>query len=294
MIPYANLHTHSTHSDGVYTPKELASIARAEGYRALAIADHDTATAFPELKAACEKEGLECIFAVEFSVLKPFECHIIGFDFDPEYPEMREYLVSMGARQTDNTKHCFDEAVENGTISGITWDEVLEYNRGIIWLGNNDVFRAMKAKGLIEDSEYMRWFDTNFREQRAKYPPIVEPKALPELVALIKAAGGFAICAHPSRMHLEKIDLLLDCGIEGLEVLHPDLSAEEKELAYKICIERNLYISGGSDHAGLCGGLYSSYPTDEELMASEHYVEPLTVGVYEKYFREIMTRKINR
>ena len=47
-IPYANLHLHSTHSDGVYSPGELVRIAKAEGYRALAITDHDTVSAYPD------------------------------------------------------------------------------------------------------------------------------------------------------------------------------------------------------------------------------------------------------
>ena len=149
MKPYANLHTHSTHSDGQYTPAELVVIAKEEGYRALAITDHDTATAYPELASACREAEMECLFGVEFSVSKPVSCHIVGFDFDPEYPEMKKYLADMGARQTGNTKCCFEEGVANGNIQGITWEEVLEYNRGIVWLCNNHVFRAMKAKGLV-------------------------------------------------------------------------------------------------------------------------------------------------
>ena len=294
MKIYANMHTHSTHSDGQYTPAELVAIAKKEGYRAIAIADHDTATAFPELKAACDREGLECIFAVEFSVSEPIKCHIVAFDFDPEYPEMKRYLADMGVRQTDNTRHCFDEAVENGNIQGITWEEVLEYNKGIIWLCNNHVFRAMKAKGLVEDSDYMEWFDTNFRYQRGKYPPNIKFKTMSEITSLVKAAGGFTVCAHPSRYLLEHVDLLLENGIEGLEILHSALSEDDRRLAYEICMEKGLYISGGSDHEGLCGGYYSSYPTEEALRASCHYIEPLSVGVYEQNFRELQTRKINR
>ena len=191
--PYANLHTHS---DGVYSPSELVSIAKAEGYRALAITDHDTASAYPELKAACDKEGLECIFGVEFSVAVPFDFHIVGFDFDPEYPEMKEYLEKMAMRQTDNTKQCFDAAVARGDITGITWDEVVEYNKDIPWKCNNHVFRAMKAKGLIKENEYMAWFDKNYRNERYKYPPLYDFLPLAEMVALIKRAGGFAVCAH--------------------------------------------------------------------------------------------------
>ena len=66
MKKYANLHSHSTHSDGVYTPEELARIAKDEGYTALAITDHDVATAYPELKAACDALGMESRLGCEF------------------------------------------------------------------------------------------------------------------------------------------------------------------------------------------------------------------------------------
>ena len=85
----------------------FASVAKKEGYKAIAITDHDTATAYPYLKAACEKENMECVFGVEFSVQEPGDFHIVGFNFDPEYPKMKKYLEDMAMRQTDNTKKCF-------------------------------------------------------------------------------------------------------------------------------------------------------------------------------------------
>ena len=293
-MPYANLHLHSTHSDGVYSPGELVRIAKAEGYRALAITDHDTASAYPELREAADKEGLECLFGVEFTVIDPYDFHIVGFSFDPEYPEMKEYLEKMAKRQTDNTKCCFDEAVASGGIKGISWEEVLEYNAGIPWLCNNHVFNTMKAKGLIKDDEYMAWFNKNFRHQRGKYPPIHAFKPLSEMVGLIKEAGGIAVCAHPNMSQLARIDLLIESGIEGLEVLHPSLSDEERAESMRLCLERGLFISGGSDHSGLCGGYYDSFESKDALMASDLYIEPLTVGVEERYFRELCERRINR
>jgi predicted metal-dependent phosphoesterase TrpH len=293
-MPYANMHLHSTHSDGVYTPAELVRIAKEEGYRALAITDHDTGSAYPELVEACEKEGMECLFGVEFSVTEPFDFHIVGFNFDPEFPEMKAYLEKMALRQTDNTKKCFDDAVAKGNISGISWDEVLQYNAGIPWLCNNHVFRAMKAKGIVEENEYMAWFTKNFLHQRSMFPPCHNFLPLDKMVDLIKRAGGFAVCAHPNKTHLGMIDVLTDAGVEGLEVLHPDLSKEEKDLALKLCLERGLFVSGGSDHSGLCGGYYSSYESEEALHASHLYVEPLTAGVEEKYFRELCAHKIMR
>lgn len=293
-IPYANLHLHSTHSDGVYSPSELVRIVKDEGYSALAITDHNTASAYPELVAACEKEGMECLFGVEFSVIVPSDFHIVGFGFDPEYPEMKKYLENMAKRQTDNTKCCFDAAVRTGGISGITWDEVLEFNKGIPWLCNNHVFNAMKAKGLIREDEYMAWFDKNFRYQRGQFPPSYDFLPLDKMVDLIKRAGGFAICAHPNMNQLGQIDTLINAGVEGLEVLHPSLSDEEKELSRKLCLERGLYISGGSDHSGLAGGYYDSFESEEALRASDLYIEPFTVGVEEKFYRELCKRQLDR
>ncbi len=295
---YANLHLHSTHSDGVYSPAELVRVAKAEGYKALAISDHDTGSAYPELVKACEEEGMDCIFAVEFSVRVPKTYHIVGFNFDPEYPPMKDYLEKMAFRQTDNTKQVFDEAVENGGITGITWDEVLEFNKGIPWLCNNHVFKAMKAKGLVEEKNYMAWFDKNYRKQRGKYPPACDFLPLPELVKLIKEAGGFALVAHPSPTSgtagLEDIDYLLEIGIEGLEVWHSDLTEEERARAYKIGLEKNLFISGGSDHSGLCGGFYSSIPKDQKLEDFHLYIPPLSVGTTKEYYEEIKNHKLNR
>ena len=291
---YANLHLHSTHSDGVYSPAELVRIAKEEGYKALAISDHDTGSAYPELVKACQEEGMKCIFAVEFSVLEPKDYHIVGFNFDPEYPPMKEYLAKMAIRQTDNTKKCFDEAVEKGDITGITWEEVLEFNKGIPWLCNNHIFNAMMDKGLIEESQYMNWFDKNFRHQRGKYPPIYDFLPLEEIVKLIKEAGGFAVVAHPVGGRLNDIDELIAAGVEGLEVWHADMTEEERARAYQIGLEKNLFISGGSDHSGLCGGYYSSCKTEEELLNFHLYIPPHSVGTSKEYFEEIKNYKLNR
>lgn len=293
MKNYANLHTHSTHSDGPYSPRKLAETAKAEGYGALAITDHDTASAYPELKAACEELGLECIFGVEFSVVVPHSYHILGFNFDPEYPEMKKYLCDMAKRQTDNTLNCFNEAVESGNITGITWEEVLEFNKGIPWLCNNHVFEAMLAKGLVERQNYMAWFDKNFLYQRGKYPPSIDFLPLDRLIDLIKRAGGIAIVAHPHGQ-LDRIDELISLGVSGLEVHHPDLTPEEQKRAYEIAIEKGLFIGGGSDHSGLCGGYYNSFPTKEALLASQFYIEELSAGTEKQYFDEIKKSKISR
>lgn len=296
MEVYANLHLHSIHSDGKYSPEELVAVAKAEGYKALAITDHDTATAYPYLKQAADEAGMECIFGVEFSVNKPKNYHIVGFDFDPEYPPMKKYLADMAVRQTDNTYGVFNEGVEKGYFTGITWEEILEYNKGIKWLCNEHIFNAMLDKGLVEKCNYMEWFNKYVRDQRGHYPPSIPFKPLSEIVSMIKEAGGFAVAAHLFRPYgsLDDVDQLIEYGVEGIEVLHPDIPPEEQERAIRIALEKDLFVSGGSDHSGLCGGCYSGFPNEAELKKSPLYIPEMSAGVSRGFYEELKNRKINR
>ncbi len=296
---YANLHTHSTHSDGKYTPEQLAKIAYDEGYKAVALTDHDTATGYTDFKKACDKLGLECIFGVEFTapsdlLLKPSgkkgSFHLTAFHFDPEYPPMKEYLAGMGFRETDQTRILTQRALQEGLLTGFTWDEVLEFNKGIAWLCNEHVFRLLEHKGLKTKLDYPEFFKTVFGARRSQVPPAYNFKELPDMIKLVHDAGGIILVAHPNnQLHL--IDKLVELGIDGMEVWHPDLTEEEKEQAYKIALEKGLYISGGSDHSGLCGGEYENYCSPKEC---PYYIDPVSVGTAKEYFDEIKNRKKSR
>lgn len=290
MKLYANLHLHSNHSDGPYTPEELVAVAKKEGYQAVALSDHDTISGCPLMEAECKKQGMEFIFACEFTAKNP-SAHIVAFDFDPEYPEMKEYLRQMSERETHKTKTCFDWAVEDGGIQGISWEEVLDFNKGVTWLCNNHVFEAMKAKGLVQQSGYMDFFTRNFAKQRGKVQNYITQKDAKDMISLIHAAGGIAVWAHPNgRLHL--LPEMLEAGIDGLEVWHADLAdREERRQAYELAVAHNLYISGGSDHSGLCGGYYSGFESEEALKNSPFFIPEMSTGTTEVFFRELKNRK---
>ncbi len=296
---YANLHNHSTHSDGKFTPAELARQAAAEGYGAAALTDHDTATGYTEFKAECDRLGLECIFGVEFSApcysLKRADgsdenFHLTAYHFDPEYPPMKEYLWQMAMRETDQTRILFERGLSDGLLHDITWDEVLDYNTGIAWLCNEHVFRAMKHKGQVTDLDYYDFFLTVYGDRRHEVEPSYAFKTAEEIIRLVHEAGGIILVAHPHKQ-LQHIDALMEMGIDGLEVWHPDLTEEEKEEAYRIGLEKGLYISGGSDHSGQCGGMYGSFEKPEKSL---FWLEPCSVGTTKELFEEIRTRKKNR
>ncbi len=293
MKVYASLHAHSTHSDGVYSPEELAQIGQAEGYRALVLTDHDTVTGTGEMMAACKKRGMECMLGVEFSTKlreNNQTLHITAFHFDPEYPPMKEYLRLLSKKEADQTEALFYRGIEIGYIKGITWDEVLEYNKGITWLCNEHVFRAMKAKGLIDDLHYEEFFDTCYGKYRKTVPSTIRFMYTDDLIALVHAASGIVCMAHPMPPYgnLDVARKLVEQGLDGIEVWHAMLKGTDRREALALAREYDLYVSGGADHEGLLGGQYSRFENPQE---TPYYFPPLTLGTTKYFYEEIRDRE---
>ena len=301
MKIYANLHTHSTHSDGVYTPAELVRVAKDEGYKAVVATDHDTVTAYNEMREACEKEGLETIFGCEFyaNCSQYVDCfldyHLVGFHFNPNHSDMKEYLRKRSADMTDKTEYLFYRAQNEGKISkDITWQEICDYNKGVTWLCNDHVREAMKAKGLVTDLEwndiFMNAFAASYCRKigvTSKYP-IME---IADLIAMIHDAGGIAVVAHPyDTVQLKTVPELVKMGLDGIEVWHNSIIHRnyQKE-ALRLALEYGLYVSGGSDHSGLCGGVYKFYDKPEQTV---YWAEPCTLGTTKELFDEIKNTKL--
>ncbi len=312
MKLYANLHLHSTHSDGVDSPTRLAQIAFEEGYRAAALTDHDSVSGNEEFMAACKALGMESIFGIEFSAKtelyrkantgKPGSFHLTAFDFDPEYPAMKEYLDQMSMRETHQTKLLFERGIEIGYIKNITWEDVLKHNEGITWLCNDHVFRAMKAKGLLADSDYNEFFATCFGKHRKEITPLYDFKYDHEIIKLVHDAGGIVCLAHLTEPLLSSVDVsetgfapyldrLVEMGLDGVEVWHGLLNEEQRKEVYQLALDRGLYVSGGSDHSGICGGQYAFF---EDPKQSHFYLEPLSTGTTKHHFEEIRDKKISR
>lgn len=311
MKLYANLHLHSTHSDGVYTPKELAKLAYDEGYRAAALTDHDTVSGNAEFQSACRELGMDSIFGVEFNVYTDMfyradgrrgAFHMTAFDFDPEYPPIKEYLWQMSERETDRTRVLFHRGVDIGYIKGITWEEVLEHNKGVTWFCNDHVFSAMKAKGLIDDSQKREFFTTCFGKHRSAVPKLYDYKDIDEMIKLVHEAGGVTCLAHCTEQLRDTeiykqigfegcIKKLVDIGLDGVEVWHRLIDEGERELIHNVALKYNLFVSGGSDHSGICGGQYRYFENPKE---SKFYIEPLSAGTTKEYFEEIKNKKLNR
>ena len=284
---FANLHFHSTHSDGAYTPAELVAVGKEEGYKALVLADHDVATGVPELMALCKENGLDSMMGTEFTCEGFGQCfHMLGYDYDPNHHEMAAMLRYLSDKATFLAREQFDYCIAKGYLHDITWDEVVAHNPGITWFCNEPVFRTMKAKGQITDVEYWGFFK-HFREYSPKFNPYRMPTA-ETMIGLIRAAGGVPVLAHPHNQ-IRYLDSLVEIGLMGVECSH-HLLTEEEEIAFRAMAKKHgLYVTGGSDHHGLMGGISTSrYPDGN----NPHACPPLAFGVTEEEYFCLKERRL--
>ena len=290
---YANLHTHSTHSDGRYAPDELARLAKEIGYGAIALTDHDTVSGNPIMKRECERLGLEYIFGSEFYARLEETgkiVHLVGYGFDPEYPPIKEHVRMMGEKYSTQTRELLELALSLGEISGISWDEVREYNAGIGWLVFSHVFNAMRAKGLVTDDEREALKEKCFCSERKRalkskygYPDVRD------IITHVHNAGGIILFAHPHGL-LDYVRILAGEGLDGLEVWHGELDADERREAFTMARDLGLYVSGGDDHSGLLGGQYYRFPHPEE---TRYFFPPLSLGTTKYFFEEIRDARLH-
>jgi 3',5'-nucleoside bisphosphate phosphatase len=251
----ADLHCHSTASDGTCPPAEVMARARAAGLDVIALTDHDTVAGHPEARRALPR-GLTLVPGIELSCrLRGHSVHLLGYLFDPaddglaaECAKIREHRIARARAIVDRLA---------GLGAPVTWEQVTSIAGGGV-VGRPHIARAMVAAGIIEspaEAFSPEWLGAGGRAHVARYAP--DPV---RAVALIRAAGGVAVLAHPGApargwlMPDADIARLAAAGVAGIEVRHPDHDEAERMRLSTLSAHLGVIASGGSDdHGGLTG-----------------------------------------
>ncbi len=239
-----DLHTHSTFSDGRYTPTMLAEESAACGIGVLAITDHDSWNGVAEAQAAATRFGgkLRVVTGVELSTqYKNDSVQILGYHERTECQAMHVKMYEM--------RH----AREHRLYAMLAKLDALGYhveveacdpsNRAV---GRPHVAKALVAKGYFATVQQV--FDALLRRGGPAYVP--QPKMSPdEAVKLIHEAGGIAVLAHPSELANQALPerLLESVPFDGLEVYHPSADVTAQKRWLELARSKGLLISGGSD-----------------------------------------------
>ncbi len=240
----ADLHCHSTFSDGVDTPATLVRHAVEAGLAVLALSDHDAVHGLPEFEAAAKGTGLVTVTASELSTRCDGEdVHVLGLFLDPEEPGLAAHLEKF--RDDRDTRG--EAMVEKLASLGMPLD--LAEIRAVVGegaFGRPHIARAMVAKGYVKT--FAEAFDKWLGHGKPGYVP--KPKwTLEEAIAAIRRAGGLSVIAHPIWYGdpAQVVAAGVAAGLDGLEVFHVDQAGKENEFG-KLADRYGLLKSAGSDY----------------------------------------------
>jgi len=242
----ADLHLHTCHSDGTFSPREVVQKAIGLQLSAISVTYHDTVEGLKEAFSA-SGEGLEVIPGVELTaVFKEREIHILGYGFRPQDTDLTAFLKRMQQYRKARIQAMIDRLKMHKVH--VTLEEVSAA------AGEGSLGRPHLAQVLVEKG-FVRSLDEAFQRYLGdKAPCFVKGATLtvPEAVRLIGKAGGVAVLAHPKwAVFDEWIPELVSAGIQGIEVYHSDHSPGIAEKYRRIASTHNLLITGGSDCHGL-------------------------------------------
>ena len=248
----ADLHIHSTYSDGSYTPFELIKKAKKKEITTIAIADHDTVAGVREAIIAGEKENIDLIPAIELSTFRgQAEIHILGYYIDYKDNKLLAKIKEIFAARLNRARKMVKLLNENGV--NITFKQVKNI-AGDDYIGRPHIARAMVEAEYIE--EMGEAFTDNYigNGGQAYVPKYkISPQ---EAIRIIKNAGGIPVLAHPifinhgQPMNFADIKGLVEHGLQGIEVYHSKHNAKDSKYYKKIATELDLLITGGSDFHG--------------------------------------------
>jgi hypothetical protein len=253
MTDRVDLHTHSRHSDGTLSPVELLEMAAGNGFRAIALADHDAVSGIGEALEAGNRLGVEVIPAVELSVeLRGNEdVHLLGFFIDHTDPRFLEKLALFCKRRDRRGEEILakiNERLAETGKRGIGYEEVTVDADGA--LGRPHIARVLVAKG------YAASMENAFDEFLVPCNVPKEYFAADEAISEIHRIGGLAVLAHPTSitrdrtMLRELIAELIRHGLDGLEAMNNMASIDETDFLLGIARRHGLLVTGGSDFHG--------------------------------------------
>lgn len=248
----ADLHCHTTSSDGSETPEKVIQLAKEAGLSALSITDHDTVDAYAAAIPLAKEAGITLLTGIEFStVLDQISVHLLGYGFEIDHPAIKTLCTKHAERRKERNlamlellkKHGMPLAYED-LIDAIP-DKHLSEGGSI---GRPHIAFAMIKKGYVK----------TIQEAFEKFlgddcPCFVQGNSftVDETIDTIHSAKGLAVIAHP---HLIKntsiLNKLLTKDFDGVECFYGNFQAQANTRWLKIAKHRNWVITGGSDFHG--------------------------------------------
>ncbi len=263
----ADLHVHSSASDGTDPPAEVMRRAARAGLDVVALTDHDTVAGHAEARRALADSlagTLTCLTLLPGMELSSrlgdssrgvqHSVHLLAYLFDAGHPDLAAELSRIRDDRVLRAQAMVGRLADLGV--GISWDQVAAI-AGPAVVGRPHIARAMAASGAIDSPSeaFTRdWIGDGGRAYVGRYA--LDPV---HAIRLVRDAGGVAVLAHPRAgrdwtVSDEEIGRLAAAGLAGVEVFHPDHPDTERTRLLALARDLGLVATGGSDdHGSLTG-----------------------------------------
>jgi predicted metal-dependent phosphoesterase TrpH len=239
----ADLHCHTSCSDGSMTPVEVVALAKKIGLSGLAITDHDTIEAYKTAIPEAQQVGLLLGTGVEFSCdFESATVHVLAYDFLLDSPAIRHLCDRHRTRREERNRKMLDKLKRIGKPID---ENALGSSQTI---GRPHIAQAMIKKGYVKSLKEA--FDIYLGEGKCCYDA-GEAFSVAETIEIIHAAGGKAFIAHPHLIENRQcVRKILDLPFDGLECYYSRCSPEKERRWVKMAKAKKWLISGGSDFHG--------------------------------------------
>lgn len=274
---FADLHAHTTASDGTFTPTELVRAAQEIGLTYLAVTDHDTTAGVGEAIRAARGTSVHIVPGVELSADgPPGKCHLLGLGINADYGPLNETLCAL----SENRRARNEKMAARLTSLGVpvTLEEVTKAAPVGANVGRPHFADVLVAKGYVRDKHEA--FARYLGDDAAGY---VEKETLsPEdAIRLVHEAGGLCFLAHPNlvKMHEQETfetrwSAYQALGLDGVEAYYNLHTPAQTERFARLAQKRGLLVTGGSDFHGAnkpdvrLGAVVDGKPLPADLLPS--------------------------
>src|SRR5437879_4053965 len=272
MPNYVDLHTHSTASDGIYSPTELLHRAKDAGLHVLALTDHDSTGGLAEAAQAAGKLDIDFIPGIEINTdVSGGEVHVLGYFLEYERPAFQAVLKVLRDARVRRGQRMVELLNEQGVH--ISWERVRQIAQGSV--GRPHVAQALLEAGYVQSIGEA--FDKYIGKGRFAYVPRYKLTPV-DAVRLIVSANGLPVIAHPFELpgleELRKwLPELCAAGMTGLETYYGPYTGKEEHALRALADQYGLIPTGGSDfhgpgiHPTPLGGRHVPYEAVERLKA---------------------------
>lgn len=247
-----DLHAHSNVSDGTESPADVMASAARAGLDVVALTDHDSTAGWAAAAAAAVTNGLALVPGMEVSCRteEGISVHLLSYLHDPAHPGLLEEITKAKDSRLTRAERMVTILAEDYPL---TWDDVIHHVAPGATLGRPHIADALVAAGVVEDRSEA--FASILTSRSRYFIPHYAPDPA-TAVALVRAAGGVPVFAHPVATARGRIvgertyRDMIDAGLAGLEINHRDNPEEGRAFLRRLAAKHGLLVTGSSDYHG--------------------------------------------